>query len=269
MSPSTSPITMVIALGLSCLWPLPLVRPGLCMAFASTLNILVSLLFICIYSLLFYLTPDILDIEAEVRYAVRHEYAQTAIDVIARRTRLSFLNARAALDALPRVVDIMAEELNWSRTEKAAQLAKATSFLESMGLSPAVLEEAAAARAGENKSLLGKVESVFGRGFSSGGVVGAGIRSSFYSRAQFQGGEVESLRGAFEQHARPAPLPASHSSASATEEKRLSKNELSSLLRAVPGYESITEKEVKYVLDEAGFAKHGDFDFDEFVEVSN
>jgi len=37
-------------------------------------------------------------IDGEVRYAVRHEYAQTAVDVIARRTRLSFLNAQAALE---------------------------------------------------------------------------------------------------------------------------------------------------------------------------
>ena len=54
-------------------------------------------------------------VDGEVRYAVRHEYAQTAVDVLARRTRLSFLNAQAALEALPRVVDIMAHELGWDR----------------------------------------------------------------------------------------------------------------------------------------------------------
>jgi len=46
-------------------------------------------------------------IEAEVRYAVRHEYAQTPVDVISRRLRLSFLNAQAALDSLPRIIEIM------------------------------------------------------------------------------------------------------------------------------------------------------------------
>ena len=51
-------------------------------------------------------------IDAEVRYAARHEYAQSAIDVIARRTRLSFLNAQAALEALPTVVDILGEEVS-------------------------------------------------------------------------------------------------------------------------------------------------------------
>lgn len=52
-------------------------------------------------------------IDGEVRYAVRHEYAQTAIDVLARRTRLAFLNAQGALEALPKVIDIMTGELKW------------------------------------------------------------------------------------------------------------------------------------------------------------
>jgi glycerol-3-phosphate dehydrogenase len=57
-------------------------------------------------------------IDGEVRYAVRHEYAQTAVDVIARRTRLAFLNAQAALEALPKVIDIMATELKWDSKRK-------------------------------------------------------------------------------------------------------------------------------------------------------
>lgn len=57
-------------------------------------------------------------VDGEIRYAVRHEYAQTAADVIARRTRLSFLNAQAALEALPKVIDVMAEELNWDNKRK-------------------------------------------------------------------------------------------------------------------------------------------------------
>jgi glycerol-3-phosphate dehydrogenase len=57
-------------------------------------------------------------VDGEVRYAVRHEYAQTAVDVLARRTRLSFLNAQAALEALPRVIDIMSGELNWDSKRK-------------------------------------------------------------------------------------------------------------------------------------------------------
>ncbi|KFA60118.1 hypothetical protein S40285_09502, partial [Stachybotrys chlorohalonatus IBT 40285] len=54
-------------------------------------------------------------VDGEIRYSVRHEYASTAVDVLARRTRLAFLNAQAALEALPKIIDIMTEELNWSR----------------------------------------------------------------------------------------------------------------------------------------------------------
>lgn len=46
-------------------------------------------------------------------YAVR-EYACTAVDVLARRTRLAFLNVHAAEEALPRVIELMARELEWS-----------------------------------------------------------------------------------------------------------------------------------------------------------
>lgn len=56
-------------------------------------------------------------IDAEVRYAVK-EYAQTAVDIIARRTRIGFLNAQAAVEALDTVVEIMGEELKWSAAEK-------------------------------------------------------------------------------------------------------------------------------------------------------
>lgn len=73
-------------------------------------------------------------VDGEVRYAVRHEYAQSAVDVIARRTRLAFLNAQAALEALPRVIDLMGEELNWNKTRKAAEWKDAVGFLASMGL---------------------------------------------------------------------------------------------------------------------------------------
>jgi len=54
-------------------------------------------------------------VDGEVRYAIRNEYAQTAVDVLARRTRLAFLNAQAALEALPRIIDIMAQELKWDK----------------------------------------------------------------------------------------------------------------------------------------------------------
>lgn len=73
-------------------------------------------------------------VDGEVRYACRHEYAETAVDVLARRTRLSFLNAQAALEALPHVIDLMAQELGWSKTRQDREWKETLQFLGSMGL---------------------------------------------------------------------------------------------------------------------------------------
>lgn len=48
---------------------------------------------------------------AEVVWAVRNEMARTVEDVLARRTRALFLDARAAIEAAPRVASLMAAEL--------------------------------------------------------------------------------------------------------------------------------------------------------------
>jgi glycerol-3-phosphate dehydrogenase len=56
-------------------------------------------------------------IEADVKFAIQ-EYACTVGDVLARRTRLAFLNVEVARDVVPRVVDIMAKELGWGRGKK-------------------------------------------------------------------------------------------------------------------------------------------------------
>jgi glycerol-3-phosphate dehydrogenase len=50
--------------------------------------------------------------EAMVRFAVRHEFARTVEDVLARRNRLLFLDAQAAADCLEAVADVMASETN-------------------------------------------------------------------------------------------------------------------------------------------------------------
>ncbi|XP_072937083.1 glycerol-3-phosphate dehydrogenase, mitochondrial [Epargyreus clarus] len=72
--------------------------------------------------------PEFPYIDAEIRYGVR-EYACTAVDMIARRLRLAFLNVQAAIEALPTIVDIMAEELKWSDAEKKKQIKVAGEFL--------------------------------------------------------------------------------------------------------------------------------------------
>ena len=67
-------------------------------------------------------------IVAEIRFAAR-EYAATAIDVIARRTRFAFLHAQVAEEVLPTVVEILGQELGWSSAEKKDQHEKALQFL--------------------------------------------------------------------------------------------------------------------------------------------
>jgi glycerol-3-phosphate dehydrogenase len=56
---------------------------------------------------------------AEVRWAARNEMARTVDDVLARRTRALLLDARAAVEAAPRVAARLAEELGrdaaWAR----------------------------------------------------------------------------------------------------------------------------------------------------------
>lgn len=80
------------------------------------------------------ISPNYPYIEAEVRYAVREEYACTAVDVLARRTRLAFLNAEAAQSALPKVIELMSEELGWDKQRQEQEFISATQFLTTMGL---------------------------------------------------------------------------------------------------------------------------------------
>ena len=79
------------------------------------------------------LSPALPYTGAEVVWAVRHEMARTVEDVLCRRTRALFLNAKAALDAAPRVASLMARELgadaNWESTQLAAFSRVAASFM--------------------------------------------------------------------------------------------------------------------------------------------
>jgi glycerol-3-phosphate dehydrogenase len=63
-------------------------------------------------------------VKAEVVWAVRHEMARTVEDVLARRTRALFLNARAALEMAPVVADLMMPDLGWNHATKAKHLSQ-------------------------------------------------------------------------------------------------------------------------------------------------
>lgn len=60
--------------------------------------------------------------EAEVIWAVRNEMALTVEDVLARRLRLLFLDAEAAIDAAPRVAQLMRKELGKDKEWEEEQL---------------------------------------------------------------------------------------------------------------------------------------------------
>ena len=59
-----------------------------------------------------FIHPNYLFTYAQVVYAVREEMAVTVMDFLARRIRLLFLDAAAAIAAAPTVAKIMANELN-------------------------------------------------------------------------------------------------------------------------------------------------------------
>ncbi|CAF1935650.1 unnamed protein product [Brassica napus] len=69
-------------------------------------------------------------LEAEVAYCARHEYCESAVDFIARRCRIAFLDTDAAARALQRVVEILASEHKWDKSREKQELQKAKEFLE-------------------------------------------------------------------------------------------------------------------------------------------
>jgi glycerol-3-phosphate dehydrogenase len=68
------------------------------------------------------LHPDLPYTVAEVVWAARHEMARTVEDVLARRTRALFLNARAAIAMAPRVAELLAHELQRDDRWRAREL---------------------------------------------------------------------------------------------------------------------------------------------------
>lgn len=191
-------------------------------------------------------------IEAEVRYAVRNEYAQTAVDFIARRCRLSFLNAEAAFEALPRVVAIMADELGWSAARKTQELRRGVMFLGSMGLRgvPANTPGPLGWSEWLETKLMGRTPMRVTKG---------------YSRAQFEAGELNGLKAAF--LARATDLRDGEMQVSGGE--RLSKSQLQEVLSDLSGYEETKAQHLQNVLEEAGFDGRDDIALDEFLEVSS
>jgi glycerol-3-phosphate dehydrogenase len=66
--------------------------------------------------------PDLLYKQVEVIFAARREMARTVEDVLARRTRSLFLNARASIEAAPLVAQLLAKELGRSKSWELHQV---------------------------------------------------------------------------------------------------------------------------------------------------
>ena len=79
------------------------------------------------------LHPDSPIIKAEVIWVVRNEMAITIEDVLARRIRILFLDAKKAIDMAPTVATLMANELNldtnWQKKQLKSFIALAQNYL--------------------------------------------------------------------------------------------------------------------------------------------
>jgi glycerol-3-phosphate dehydrogenase len=68
-------------------------------------------------------------LEAEVIYGATHEFARSSADILARRTRLYWLDQQATLAAIPRVAELLAKTLGWNEAQRRADIAAATDYL--------------------------------------------------------------------------------------------------------------------------------------------
>ena len=68
-------------------------------------------------------------LEAQVAWAVRETMARTVEDVLARRMRTLFLNAREAMDLAPRVASLMGRDAAWAAVQVQQFSAVASGFL--------------------------------------------------------------------------------------------------------------------------------------------
>ncbi|CAK9868495.1 unnamed protein product [Sphagnum jensenii] len=69
-------------------------------------------------------------LEAEVAYCARTEYCESAVDFIARRARLAFLETDVANRASSRVIEILTAEHRWDKAQKKAAMVDVKAFLE-------------------------------------------------------------------------------------------------------------------------------------------
>lgn len=70
---------------------------------------------------------------AEVLFAVRCDWACSIEDIVARRTRLAFVNKEKTIQSIPFIAQILANELKWSEDILEKEIKRTLMFLESFG----------------------------------------------------------------------------------------------------------------------------------------
>ena len=76
------------------------------------------------------LHEDLPFMEGEVAYATKFELAEKPNDVIVRRLGIGIIDRKKAEEVMPKVVDIMGEEHNWTSIQKTRELEEALHNLE-------------------------------------------------------------------------------------------------------------------------------------------
>ncbi len=74
------------------------------------------------------LHADLPSIGAEVVHAARREMARSVEDVLARRTRSLLLDARASIEAAPRVAELLGDELDWDAARRRDEVESYTTL---------------------------------------------------------------------------------------------------------------------------------------------
>lgn len=217
---------------------------------------------------------------SEITYALTHEYAQKPLDVLLRRTRLGFVDAHAALSALPEVVRVMGDTLGWNMRQRAEEARRADEVLRGMGAGGRV--EASTPSSGEGWLRLGELQRRVCALFGCPALLRPFSGAATYPRALFEPGEIEVLREVFGQYARVSGDSCSGSDSEpgfgAQEQMKMPVSMIREAVRSVAGlgyaYDGVRESDFRYILREAGLSdlpkgegRGRDVDFEEFVEI--
>eukprot|EP01038_Epipyxis_sp_PR26KG_P005774 gene5774-7972_t len=72
-------------------------------------------------------------IQAEVTFAVRHDWAIHAEDIIARRLRIAFLDKEKTIKIIPKVIKLMSKELQWDEITVEQEIQSVLAFMKHIG----------------------------------------------------------------------------------------------------------------------------------------